>query len=127
MDADQFLAGHREHVEGVIVTQVVPLPDSKSSVVLRYQELLHKYAPGEKPDFVSLEGYIAATLLIEALNRTGPELTTEALVNNLENIRGLDLGLGAQINYGQSEHQASHKIWGSVLDTNGIYQSLELD
>ena len=125
--AEELMQLGKSYAEGVIVTQVVPLPDSKSSVVLRYQELLHKYAPGEKPDFVSLEGYIAATLLIEALNRTGPELTTEALVNSLENIRGLDLGLGAQINYGQSEHQASHKVWGSMLDTNGTYQSLELD
>ncbi len=125
--AEELMQLGKGYTEGVIVTQVVPLPDSKSSVVLRYQELLRKHAPGEKPDFVSLEGYIAGTLLIEALNRTGPELTTEALVNNLENIRGLDLGLGAQINYGQSEHQASHKIWGSMLDANGVYQSLELD
>jgi ABC-type branched-subunit amino acid transport system substrate-binding protein len=115
------------YANGVIVTQVVPLPDSKSSIVLRYQELLHKYAPGEKPDFVSLEGYVAGTLLVEALNRAGPELNTEKLVNTLESIRGLDLGLGAQINYGPSEHQASHKVWGAVLDANGVYQSLELD
>jgi ABC-type branched-subunit amino acid transport system substrate-binding protein len=125
--AEELTQLGKGYVEGVIVTQVVPLPDSKSTVVLRYQELLRKYAPGEKPDFVSLEGYIAATLLIEALNRTGPELTTETLINNLESIRGLDLGLGAQISYGQSEHQASHKVWGSVLDASGVYQTLELD
>jgi len=125
--AEELTQLGKGYANGVIVTQVVPLPDSKSSVVLRYQELLNKYAPGEKPDFVSLEGYVAATLLIEALKRTGPELNTEALVATLEGIRGLDLGLGAQINYGPSEHQASHKVWGAVLDPKGVYQSLELD
>jgi ABC-type branched-subunit amino acid transport system substrate-binding protein len=125
--AEELMQLGKSYAEGVIVTQVVPLPDSKSSVVLRYQELLNKYAPGEKPDFVSLEGYIAATLLIEALNRTGPELNTETLVATLEGLRGLDLGLGAQINYGPSEHQASHKVWGAVLDAKGVYQNLELD
>jgi len=45
----------------------------------------------------------------------------------METIKGLDLGLGAPINFGLSEHQASHKVWGSVLDSNGVYQNLELD
>jgi len=115
------------YADGVIVTQVVPLPDSSSTAVLRYRELLTKYAPGEKPDFVSLEGYVAGTLLGEALKRAGPELNTETLVSTLENIKGLDLGLGAAINFGLSEHQASHKVWGAVLDSKGVYQNLELD
>jgi len=115
------------YADGVIVTQVVPLPDSSSTAVLHYRDLLTKYAPGEKPDFVSLEGYIAGTLLGEALKRAGPELNTETLVSTLENIKGLDLGLGAQINFGLSEHQASHKVWGAVLDSKGVYQNLELD
>jgi len=125
--AEELTQLGKGYADGVIVTQVVPLPESSSSAVLRYRELLTKYAPGEKPDFVSLEGYIAGTLLGEALKRAGTELSTETLISSLEGIKGLDLGLGAQINYGLSEHQASHKIWGSVLDSNGVYQSLELD
>jgi len=125
--AEELTQLGKGYAEGVIVTQVVPLPDSNSTAVLHYRELLNKYAPGEKPDFVSLEGYIAGSLLGEALKRAGPELNTEALVSTMEGIKGLDLGLGAPINFGLSEHQASHKIWGSVLDSNGVFQSLELD
>jgi len=125
--AEELTQLGKGYAEGVIVTQVVPLPDTKSTTVMRYQELLKKFAPGEKPDFVSLEGYIAGILLAEAVKRAGSELNTEGLVNTLEGIRGLDLGLGAQINYGPSEHQASHKVWGAVLDANGVYQPLELD
>jgi hypothetical protein len=65
--------------------------------------------------------------MIESLKRAGPELSTETLISTLEGIKGLDLGLGAPINYGPSEHQASHKIWGSVMDAKGVYQSIELD
>jgi len=113
--------------EGVIVTQVVPLPQSKATAVLRYQELLPKYSLGEKPDFVSLEGYLAASLLIEGLKRAGRDFTTETLVDALEDLRALDLGVGATMGFGMSEHQASHKVWGTVLDANGNFQTIDME
>jgi hypothetical protein len=113
--------------DGIIVTQVVPLPTSRSTAVLRYQEALARYAPGEKPDFVSLEGYVDGNLLLEGLRRTGRELTTAGLVKALEDIRGLDLGLGTSLSFGSAEHQGSHKVWGTVLDRAGNYQALDLE
>jgi ABC-type branched-subunit amino acid transport system substrate-binding protein len=113
--------------EGVIVTQVVPLPQSSATAVLRYQSLLPKYSLGEKPDFVSLEGYLAGRLLIEGLKKAGPDFTTETLVDALESLRGLDLGVGAPVSFSLSEHQALHKVWGTVLDRSGNFQPLELD
>jgi ABC-type branched-subunit amino acid transport system substrate-binding protein len=113
--------------DGVIVTQVVPLPTSRSTAVLRYQEALARYAPGEKPDFVSLEGYVDGSLLVEGLRRAGRALTTDGLVKALEDLRGLDLGLSTPLSFGPSEHQASHKVWGTVLDRTGTYQALDLD
>jgi branched-chain amino acid transport system substrate-binding protein len=113
--------------EGIIVTQVVPLPTSRSTAVLRYQEALARYAPGEKPDFVSLEGYVDGNLLIEGLKRTGRSLSTERLVKALEDIHGLDLGLGAPVSFANGEHQGSHKVWGTVLDRSGNYQALDLE
>jgi ABC-type branched-subunit amino acid transport system substrate-binding protein len=113
--------------EGVIVTQVVPLPTSSASAILKYQQDLARYAPAEKPDFVSLEGYIAATLLIEGLQRAGKNLTTDALVAALESVKGLDLGIGTPLGFGPSEHQASHKVWLTVLDGRGNYRSLHVE
>ena len=69
---------------GVIVTQVVPAVDGHSSLVLEYKSALAKYFPGESPDYVSLEGYVDANVLIAALKRNGPELDTERLVRTLE-------------------------------------------
>ncbi len=115
------------YASGVIVTQVVPNPDSHSSAVLKYRELLHKSYPSEKPGFISLEGYIDAAILVEGLRRCGKDLTTEKLVEALESIHNLDIGLGTPIQYGQSEHQASHKVWGTVLDSAGQFRILELE
>jgi len=48
----------------------VPLPHSKSTAVLKLQEMLPKYSAGRgSRTFVSLEGYLAASLLIEGLKR----------------------------------------------------------
>jgi branched-chain amino acid transport system substrate-binding protein len=120
------LLGSR-YASGVIVTQVVPAVGGYSSAVLEYKNALAKYFPGESTDYVSLEGYVAANVLIQALKRTGPQLDTEKLIDNLEAMRNIDLGLGTSLNFGRSEHQASHKIWGTAIDENGKYQPIELE
>jgi branched-chain amino acid transport system substrate-binding protein len=112
--------------EGVVVTQVVPPPTAGASSLLAYQEQLRKYAPAERPGFLSLEGWISARLLIEGLKRAGRGANVEAVVDALESIRGLDLGLGAPLAFGPSEHQASHRVWGTVIDARGQLQPLEL-
>jgi branched-chain amino acid transport system substrate-binding protein len=124
--AEELMLLGPKYAEGVIVTQVVPAVDSYSSVTLGYKSALAAYFPGEAPDYVSLEGYVAANVLIEALKRTGPQLDTERLVDGLENLRNYDLGLGTLVNFGPGEHQGLHKVWGTQLDATGHYQAIEL-
>ena len=111
---------------GVIVTQVVPAVDGYSSAILKYRTALAKYFPGEAPDYVSLEGYVDGTLLLEGLKRAGPQPDTEKLVDGLETLRNYDMGLGTLISFSQSEHQGSHKVWGTQLDDHGHYQPIDL-
>src|SRR5262249_52878705 len=125
--SDELMTYGGKTADGVIVTQVVPLPNSSSTAVLRYQELLPRYSLGEKPDFVSLEGYLAANLLIEGLKRAGRDFTTESVVDSLEAMRGVDLGVGATMSFGMSEHQASHKVWGTMLDAGGAFKTIEME
>jgi ABC-type branched-subunit amino acid transport system substrate-binding protein len=112
---------------GIIVTQVVPAVSGYSSLILEYKAALAKSFQGEAPDYVSLEAYITATILVQALKRVGPSLDNEKLVDALEATRNLDIGLGTPINFGRAEHQAVHKVWGTVLDEGGKYQSLDLE
>lgn len=113
--------------EGVIVTQVVPPVDSGASAVLAYKKQLEKMAPDEKPDAVSFEGYLVGRLLVEGLQRAGRELDTEKLVDALESVRDLDLGTGSKLAFGPSEHQANHRVWGTLLDGRGRYQVFDLE
>jgi branched-chain amino acid transport system substrate-binding protein len=125
--ADELMLLGPRYAAGVIVTQVVPAVDGHSTTILEYKSALGKYFPGEAPDYVSLEGYVTANVLIEALKQAGPQVDTERLVDALESLRNVDLGLGTPITFGRTEHQASHKVWGTQLDANGHYQEIELE
>jgi ABC-type branched-subunit amino acid transport system substrate-binding protein len=124
--ADELMLLGPRYANGVIVTQVVPAVDSYSSTILKYKTALAKYFPGVPPDYVSLEGYVAGSVLLEGLKRAGPQLDTEKLVEGLETLRDFDMGLGAPISFGPTEHQGSHKVWGTQLNEYGRYQAIDL-
>ena len=113
--------------DGIIVTQVVPDPDGYSTLALEYKAALAKFFPAEHADYVSFESYINAKIMLEGLKRAGPQPDSDKLVNALENIHNLDLGLGATVNFGASEHQAIHKVWGTQLDDQGRYHVIDLE
>ncbi len=123
---DELMLLGPQYAAGVVVTQAVPAIDGYSSLVLFYKNALATYFPGESPDYVSFEGYVASQVLIEAIKRTGPQIDTERLVNTLENMHGLDLGLGAEIGFSKSEHQGLHKVWGTQLNESGKYDPIDL-
>jgi len=119
------LLGQR-YATGVIVTQVVPPVESFATAVLKYKEVLGKYFPGEKPDYVSLEGYWMANLMIEGVRRAGREVDSEHLVDALESVHDLDLGLGTPLTFGLAEHQASHRVWGTQINEAGTFDVIDL-
>jgi ABC-type branched-subunit amino acid transport system substrate-binding protein len=112
---------------GVIVTQVVPHFDSGATGIIRYREALKKFHPDQQPDFISLEGYIVGTLFAEGLRRAGRELDTEKLVDALEHIQDYDPGTGSSLGFSPSQHQASHKVWGTMLDDQGGFKSIDME
>jgi branched-chain amino acid transport system substrate-binding protein len=124
--AEELVLLGPRYASGIIVTQVVPAVDSYATAILNYKSALAKFFAGEMPDYVSLEGFVAARVLVEALRRAGPQLDTEKLVDALEGLRDLDLGLGTPVSYGRTEHQAVHKVWGTELDGSGHYQAIDL-
>jgi branched-chain amino acid transport system substrate-binding protein len=126
--ADELKAlGKPALMQNIILTQVVPLPTSRATIVLRYQEQLKRHHPSERPDFLSLQGWLSAQLLMEGLRRAGRDLDTEKLVEALESIRGLDMGIGVPITFGPSEHQGSHKVWGLQLDPAANWTNIEFE
>ena len=106
--------------EGVIITQVVPHPkDSQLPLVQDYRRDLAKIDPSP-PGFVSLEGYLAARILLLGLSRVKGELTRERLIDGLEQLQTFDLGLNLPLHFDPEDHQASHRVWPTMLQQGQV-------
>jgi branched-chain amino acid transport system substrate-binding protein len=104
--------------DGMVVTQVVPpyyLTDLKT--VAQYRRALTQYLPSERPNFVSLEGFVDAMVLVEGLKRAGKDLTREGLIRGIESVHQLDLGLGPQLklDYSAKDHKGFDHVIPSVI------------
>ncbi len=106
--------------ERVIITQVVPPLDSTLPIAEDYRSSLAKRAPGTPPSFVSLEGFIAGRLFLEGLRRVEGAITREGIIDGLESIRDLDIGLGFPVSLNPNRHQASHRVWPTVLRGSAV-------
>ncbi len=123
---DELMLLGPKYAQGVIITQTVPPLDGKAPLVLQYRAALSRYFRGEAPDYVSLEGFVATEVLIEALRRACPALDTERAVATLENMHSIEMGLGTPVGFGKSEHQGCHKVWATQLTDTGKFEPINL-
>ena len=115
---DELITEAGPDAEGVVITQVVPpyyMTEFKS--VALYRRALGKYFPSEQPNFVSLEGFVDAMVMVEGLKRAGKDLTREGLIHAIESIHDHDLGLGTQLklNYSAKEHKGFDHVLPTVI------------
>lgn len=104
---------------GLIMSQVLPSPiKTHLKVVKEYQTDLATLAPGAKPNYTSLEGYIAGRVLVEALRRAGPNPTGARLVATLEDMSRYELG-GYEISFSRKSHDGSRFVDTGVVSNNG--------
>jgi branched-chain amino acid transport system substrate-binding protein len=100
---------------GVGISQVVPFPWNLSArVVKEYQQLLEASTGKQNYSFTSLEGFIAAKVLVEGLRRTGNDLTREKFVNAMEQIRDYDVG-GFTVTFTPTDHSGSKFVELTVI------------
>ena len=114
----------RDYTSGLVNSQVVPSYDDLSlPAVVEYRALMEKYAP-QVPDslrdakyapdlynFRSLEGFINAKVIVEALRRVGPNPTRPGLRAALESMRNVDIGIGAQLTFSPERHQGLDNVY----------------
>jgi ABC-type branched-subunit amino acid transport system substrate-binding protein len=115
---DELILEGGTDAEGVVITQVVPpyyLTDFKT--VALYRRTLTKYFPTAQPNFVSLEGFVDALVLVEGLRRAGKDLTREGLIRGIESIHDLDAGLGPQLklDYSAKDHKGFDHVLPTVI------------
>jgi len=99
--------------DGLLVTQVVPSynRDDLPTISL-YKKLLKKNSPSEKPTFTGLEGFVDALVVVEALQKAGPDLTRSKFLAALDSLNNYDIGLGSDMKLSFSPR--SHKGLSSV-------------
>jgi branched-chain amino acid transport system substrate-binding protein len=106
---------------GVMVSQVVPFPWGPSAaIVLEYQKAMEK-AGAREFDFTSLEGFIAAKVLVEGLQRTGKNLTRERFIAALESIHRFDLG-DFLVSFSATDHGKANYVDLTIIGANGKFR-----
>lgn len=91
---------------GMVFSQVVPSPFSRSSQLTRdYQDSFRKAWPDKTFSYGSLEGWLTARALVSALAAAGPSPTRERFVAALYNTRLVISGFA--LHYAAGEHRGS--------------------
>jgi ABC-type branched-subunit amino acid transport system substrate-binding protein len=104
---------------GVVVTQVVPSPYSPSNAITReFNDAAKKAGGATKPNFSSMEGYLAAKVLTEGLRRAPGKLTRDGLIQGLESIDRQQFG-GFEVSFSPKNHVASKFVELSMLTGDG--------
>jgi ABC-type branched-subunit amino acid transport system substrate-binding protein len=106
---------------GVIVTQVVPPLEAPLPVVKDFHRAMRLFNPSISSTFGALEGYISTRILILALSRIEGEISRKNIINALNGLEEFDLGLGIILKISQTEHQASHQIWPTIIRKGEIH------
>jgi branched-chain amino acid transport system substrate-binding protein len=104
---------------GVVVSQVMPYPYAPVTVVSG-EYLAAGQAAGAKfePNYSSIEGYVAAKTISEALRRAGNAPTQDALIGAMESLREFNLG-GFFVDFAATKHAGSRFVDLTILSGDG--------
>ncbi|TMH52001.1 MAG: ABC transporter substrate-binding protein, partial [Betaproteobacteria bacterium] len=106
---------------GVVVAQVVP-PYSRASIpiVREYQAAIEKSLGKKDYSFTSLESYIGAKVLVEAIRRAGANPTREGLLKTLDSMQNFNVG-GYLVDFTPSNHNGSKFVELTAISKAGRF------
>lgn len=106
--------------QGMVFSQVVPNPWlRKTEIVREYQDTFARLQPGRAYSYGSLEGYVTAKALVQALRLAGPKPTRATLVKALQKA-DIDLG-GMKLHYRQGDHAGSTFVDLALVTREGKF------
>jgi len=107
---------------GVAIAQVVP-PVTKASVpiVAEYREAAEKLLGRKEFSFSSLEGYIGAKVIVEAIRRAGPKLTRESFMQALDSMSNYDAG-GYFLSFSPTNHNGSSFVELTIIGKDDTFK-----
>jgi ABC-type branched-subunit amino acid transport system substrate-binding protein len=112
------LAGPDE-VRGVGVTQEFPYPFGSTTPIAReFRVAMSRFAPGKGISYGTMESFVSAKVLVEALRRAGANPTRERVGSALEALQGFDVG-GMQVTFGRGNRTGSRFVDIVVIGQKG--------
>lgn len=105
--------------DGVIVTQVVPHPNTRSLLGKDFRAALRYITDDRSPSHGSFEGYISARILIHAIESIPGRPERESVIEALEGLGPFQIG-SLHLCLSAEEHQASHFVWPTVLSKGRV-------
>jgi branched-chain amino acid transport system substrate-binding protein len=105
---------------GVGVSQVSPYPFSGTAPITKEFLDIIKGKKDVQPSYSSMEGFIAAKVLVEGLKRAGKQPTREKLIAGLESMKAFDLG-GLDVSYGPDLRAGTTYIDITIVGRNGKF------
>lgn len=105
---EQYFQEAGESAVGTLGFCHYPSPTSSDADgVVEYRRQLEEYFPGRTPSRYSLYGYVMGNLVVEGLQRAGPNLTRDGFINAMESIKDWDTG-GATppVSFSPTDHHA---------------------
>jgi len=109
-----------KEISNVIVTQAVPDIDSNLAIIADYRTALEEFNARLEVNTVSLEGFIIAKIFHQALLKIKGDITNENIIDAIESLGSLDIGLGLDIYFDKSDHQAIHTVWMTCIDSGRL-------
>jgi branched-chain amino acid transport system substrate-binding protein len=113
-----------KHVEEVIGVEVWPPPTDPGPFLDQYRADMQKYFPNLALDMTNLYGYQKAALFVEALQRTGRDLTRESLLQAITTIKDWDPGWGLKYSYGGDERRVMSRAARLVMVKDGKWTKM---
>jgi ABC-type branched-subunit amino acid transport system substrate-binding protein len=120
VEIEQIAKNLGEAARGFAVAQVVPFPWNLGTPLVREYTKALAGRQDVRVGFASLEGFIAAKVMVEGLRRAGAQPTREKLVAALEGMRDFDLG-GYIISYARDNHRGSRYVDLIVIGKDGRF------
>ena len=105
---------------GVMISQVVPFPWSPLTPIVKEYLDLAKRSGNVDVNFSSLEGFIAAKVLVEGLRRAGKDPTREKFVSAMESMSNYELG-GFAVRFSPENHNGSQYVDLSMIGREGKF------
>ncbi len=116
--AEQLVKELDKDARGIGISQVMPYPFNDTTPVVREYQRIMQAAKNTTYTYYGIEAYVTAKVMVEAIRRSGKDLTRDKLVQTLEGMSNADMG-GYRVTFTPNERSGSKFVDLTVIGSGG--------